>query len=164
MKTIYHYDGETGEFLGIGAADVCPVTGGWLFPAHCTDEMPPDAVEGKTRHFNGAWEYRDIPQPEPEITQPPPTPEEIIKNLTAAVQYHLDTKAQERSYDSILSACTYATSTNPKFQSEGQACVEWRDAVWAACYLHMDRVLAGEAPVPTDEELIAMLPAFTWPL
>ena len=101
-------------------------------------------------------EVRTVP-PEPA----PKTNDEIITELTAAVQAHLDAKAKEKNYDGILSLCTYATSTNPIFAAEGQASVEWRDAVWAKCYQVLGDVLAGTRPVPTKEELITELPAFT---
>lgn len=99
-----------------------------------------------------------------EVIPPPyvPTEQDIINSLTWAVQAHLDTTAREKNYDGILSACTYATSTVPQFAAEGQACVEWRDAVWMTCYTVMAEVKAGTRPVPTSDELIAMLPAGPW--
>ncbi|MCP3177316.1 hypothetical protein MJO47_09415 [Desulfuromonas sp. KJ2020] len=90
--------------------------------------------------------------------------EAILQQLTEAVQRHLDTTAKERNYDNMMSLCTYATSLNTKFQSEGQAGVEWRDNVWATCYQVMADVLAGTRPVPTEEELLAELPVFVWPI
>jgi hypothetical protein len=86
-----------------------------------------------------------------------------VPGYVTAVQAMLDEKAQERRYDNILSACTYATSTQPRFQAEGQACVAWRDAVWSKCYQLMADVDAGVLPQPTIEELIAMLPTMEWP-
>lgn len=89
--------------------------------------------------------------------------EQLKQSLTAAVQAHMDDRARERKYDGILSLCTYATSANPKFAAEGQAGVQWRDAVWAKCYEVMGAVMAGERAAPSAEVLIAELPAFTWP-
>ncbi|MDH1104847.1 hypothetical protein N5C55_03005 [Pseudomonas otitidis] len=93
----------------------------------------------------------------------PETEEELITRLTEAVQLYMDGVARQRNYDSILSLCTYATSTVAKFQSEGQAGVVWRDACWQLGYDLIARVRAGEAPIPTEAELLAMLPPMQWP-
>ena len=89
--------------------------------------------------------------------------EKIIAEFTARVQARLDTFAKTRGYDGILSACSYATSTNPRFAAEGQYCVEARDATWAKCYEVLAAVEAGSRPMPTLDELLAELPVLTWP-
>lgn len=94
---------------------------------------------------------------------PPPTPEQIIVQHTTGVQQHLDTFAQTRNYDGVLSAATYATSTVPKFAAEGQYAVEARDATWAKCYEILAAVEAGSRPMLTLDELLAELPVLTWP-
>jgi hypothetical protein len=94
---------------------------------------------------------------------PPKTAEEIVAEFASKVQARLDTFARTRGYDGILSACTYAVSTNPKFAAEGQYCVQVRDATWAKCYEILNAVQAGERPVPTWEELEAELPVLQWP-
>lgn len=86
-----------------------------------------------------------------------------ITIMSNAIQDYLDAKARERNYDGILSLCTYATSTNPKFQAEGQAGVNWRDACWAKGYEIMAEVQAGTREIPTVDELLAELPVFRWP-
>lgn len=102
-----------------------------------------------------------LPEDPPVVATP--SLDEVRAQLTLAVQAYLDRTAKERGYDGILSCSTYATSTTVQFADEGQACVSWRDAVWAACYAIMDDVLAGNRPVPTEGELIAELPVMTWP-
>lgn len=86
----------------------------------------------------------------------------IAEKLTAVVQEHMDKTAQERNYDSIASACSYANSTDTTFRAEGLACVAWRDACWRRCYEIQAAVLAGTRSIPTAEELIADLPALVW--
>lgn len=103
------------------------------------------------------------------------TPEEIAELVAGAaepltkadyisyMQGVLDAKPKEHGYDGILSLCTYATSTNPKFAAEGQAGVTWRDAVWAFGYDLLAKVESKETPAPTLDELAAMLPTMEWP-
>lgn len=81
----------------------------------------------------------------------------LIAAYTRAVQADMDAAARAKGYDSILSACSYASVANP-FQAEGVAFLEWRSACWAACYGILAAVQAGERPAPTAVELLAELP------
>jgi hypothetical protein len=94
---------------------------------------------------------------------------EVQAILVNAIQAHMDSVIATRGYGepdgrfALMSCCTYATSSNPKFSAEGQAAVEWRDGVWAKCYEVMADVMEGKRAIPTREELIAELPVFSWP-
>jgi len=95
---------------------------------------------------------------------PAPTPEQVQAAFTAAIQQRLDDFARTRNYDGILSACTYATSSVPKFATEGQYCVDARDATWTAAYAILAEVLAETRPMPASiEDIEADLPALAWP-
>lgn len=87
----------------------------------------------------------------------------ILDSLVCAIQFELDKKAHERSFDNMLSLCSYATSTNERFRGDADLAVPWRDAMWAKGYEILDAVVAGERPIPTREELLAELPSFEWP-
>lgn len=95
---------------------------------------------------------------------PIPTPSQLQAAFVAAIQQRLDDFARTRNYDGILSACTYATSTVPKFAAEGQACVDLRDATWSAAYAILAEVQAGTRPMPASlADIEADLPALGWP-
>lgn len=92
-----------------------------------------------------------------------PTPEQAQAAFVAQIQARLDAFARTRNYDSILSACTYATSTIQKFRDEGQHCVNLRDATWAAAYIILAQVQAGTRPMPTGiADIAADLPVLEW--
>lgn len=91
------------------------------------------------------------------------SPDQAFLRLQAVVQKRLDEWARERGYESILSLCTYATSTVPKFQAEGQRGVEVRDTCGTFGYSLLAQVEAGQAPIPSEDELLQMLPPMEWP-
>lgn len=146
-------------------------TGGFYTPEIHGDNIPSDAVEITDAEHAALIEGQSMGKiivadesGRPVLQDPPPpTAEQIVAQYTAAVQKHLDDFARTRGYDDIMSAATYATSTNPKFAAEGQYCVEARDATWAKCYEVLAAVEAGSRPVPTLDELLADLPVLTWP-
>ena len=108
---------------------------------------------------NGEVIIKELPEEEPAQNF-----NTLLQEAVMVVQNHLDITANTRGYDSILAACTYATSSVPKFAAEGQACVLWRDAVWASCYVILGEVQAGTRLPPTIPELLAQLPTMTWPV
>lgn len=88
----------------------------------------------------------------------------LIASVTESTQKRLDDFAKSRNYDGILSACTYATSAGPKFASEGQYCVNARDATWATLYTVMAEVEAQTRPMPSGyADIEPLLPALVWP-
>jgi len=85
-------------------------------------------------------------------------------DAVAATQKRLDDFAATRNYDGILSACTYATSTIPKFAADGQYAVGARDNTWATLYAIMDGVEAGTRPMPAGyADIEPDLPVLVWP-
>lgn len=95
---------------------------------------------------------------------PVKTPSELQAEIIAAVGARLDAFAQQRMYDNILSAATYATSPVPQFQVEGQRAVELRDQTWAVLYQMLAEVQAGTRPMPSAfADIESELPALIWP-
>lgn len=56
-KTVYNYDPDTGEYLGLETAHESPMEPGvYLMPAHSTETAPPEAGEHQAAVYrNGAW-------------------------------------------------------------------------------------------------------------
>ncbi len=113
-------------------------------------------TDGKeyVRNIDGTYSAAPVYTPNREV--------EVQQQLTAAVQAYMDTTVQQRGYDNIHTACTYANSTDHIFAAEGLACVKWRDAVWRKCYDLLAEVKAGTRAIPTAEEVIAELPVLEW--
>lgn len=96
------------------------------------------------------------------IYVPPPAPI-TIADVQQAVQDRLDTWAQERHYDGILSVCSYASSAMPRFAAEAATAIAARDATWSACYTVLAEIESQARPMPaTVAEVMALLPALTW--
>lgn len=102
-----------------------------------------------------------------QFTEPPLTQDDILRirgRLIAAVQIRLDAFAQSRGYDDIVSACSYATSTHPRYGPEGRYCVSAREATWDAMFAVQAAVEAGTRPMPMSlADIESDLPALTWP-
>ena len=88
----------------------------------------------------------------------------IAEGIVQQVQLRLDTFARTRNYDGILSACTYATSVNPKFKAECQYCVEARDNTWSVLYQILEEIQAGTRVPPSGyQDIEQELPVLSWP-
>lgn len=91
-------------------------------------------------------------------------PVDVQREVVAATQARLDAFASTRNYDGILSAATYATSSIPRFASEGQYAVSARDATWAKLYEMLEEVRAGTRPMPAGfSDIEGDLPPLAWP-
>ena len=90
------------------------------------------------------------------------SPAELLEiqkqELIQAIQDHMDTAAKAKGYDSILSACSYASVVNT-FQQEGIDFLTWRSACWTLGYSTLTDVENNVIPAPTVPEMIALLPA-----
>lgn len=104
---IYFYNPTTKTYQGEGTAKLSPLDlkqgkEVYMIPAHATDVEPPEHIEGKHRTFvNGAWEYYDIPTPEPEK---PPTEEQLLQMQIRETKRELSLLDNARDAEDIFNA------------------------------------------------------------
>ena len=85
---------------------------------------------------------------------PLPSKDQTIALYEGAAQKNLDKTAQSWGYDSLNAAASYVASTNPQYEADAKALIEWRDSYWAEAYT----IEQGTLP-DTAEAFVAMLPA-----
>jgi hypothetical protein len=85
------------------------------------------------------------------------------RRLSAYLQARMDAAAQVIGYDSMISACSYASSTHPVYGPEGAYCVQWRDECWGALFGLIDAAFTDGGQAPTTGQLDAALPTFAPP-
>lgn len=87
----------------------------------------------------------------------------LQSSIVTATQERLDSFTATRGYDGILSACTYAASTVPRFAADAQRCISLRDTTWAALYALLADVQAGTKPMPASfADVAPLLPVLSW--
>lgn len=95
---------------------------------------------------------------------PPPTVEQFIDRLKAAIQESMDTTARASGFDDLNNAISYADEPAvPVFQAQGQAFRAWRSRVWAYSHEQIEAIRSHNRDLPTAAELIAQLPALVLP-
>lgn len=97
----------------------------------------------------------------PVLSDPPaPTQAQQLAQYTAGAQAAIDAGAQSWGYDSILSAASYAASTNAQFKAEAAALIGWRDEVWMWAQAQESAIKAGTVTLPaTVAAFVAGMPA-----
>ena len=123
--------------------------------------MPKDSVEITAEQHQALFEAQSkgkTIQPDangyPEAVDRVYTNEQLIAQYESAAQSNLDAVAKSWGYDSLVSAVSYANSTNPQFKAEAEALIAWRDAYWAEAYTIESGTLPANAAA-----FIAELPA-----
>mgnify|MGYP003346456733 CR=1 FL=1 len=146
------------EFLGVAV----------VFPAPQPefDSVSQSIIQGAPvltdkGHYEQSWTIVDL---DPEIVQVNQAAklEQLKTSIVSIVQSNLDAFAQEKGYDGILSACSYASSSNATFKAEGLKAVELRDASWATLYSILADVEAGKRTVTSFADIETELPVLKW--
>jgi len=135
---------------------------GPTIPRYHTFSAPPEIPEGYYAVMQGGWSLVEGVAP---VYPPLPTADQIKAEIVTATQVRLDNFAKTRSYDGILSACTYAASSVAQFKLEGDYCVSVRDATWAKLYEILAEVEAATRTMPSGyAEIEPELPVLEWPV
>lgn len=86
------------------------------------------------------------------------------KQVVDAIQSRLDTFAQTRNYQDILSAVSYVNSSVPNFAADAAYCVTARDNTWATLHTLYAEVQANTRTIPeTVQGVLDLLPTLAWP-
>ena len=69
--------------------------------------------------------------------------------IAAAVDQHVEARAQALGYNSAATCASYRSSTVESWAQEAEAFIAWRDAVWLALYeQRAQHIAAGTLPTP----------------
>ena len=130
-------------------------------PIGHTRTPTPDIPDGYFAVWIGnGWSLTSTPPPEKTSAS---ANHEIKTLIVEETQKRLDDFAKTRLYDGIMSLCTYANSSIPRFAAEGIRGVELRDQTWAALYAILEEVESGARPIPTSfQDIESELPSLTW--
>ena len=88
----------------------------------------------------------------------PEKPEQIIARLDNAIERHIQSVIDGLGYVSIERLAIYVNSTNAKWKAEALGAPLWITAVWEKAIDVMNSVKDGFSDVPTESELIALMP------
>jgi hypothetical protein len=90
---------------------------------------------------------------------------DIQNSSIVLTQQRLNAFATTRGYDNIASACSYATSTVPKFKSDADYCIAARDTTWTTLFVILNDVANSGTNASTDVvEVLEQLPVLSWPV
>lgn len=135
----------------------------WLPSEYPTPSTYEKLVEVTPKKVDSKWyaQFDVAPMTEEEIK----FKNDILENnFIREAQAWLDLFASTRGYDGILSLTTYATSSNSKFQIEGQYGVQLRDETWASVYKILDEVKSGTRSMPVSfDSVLSEMPTPGWP-
>lgn len=98
-------------------------------------EISEDQYESLFKAQNSGKIIQSDKNGNPEFVDPSlPTKEQLNEICKLMVQQLLDKTAIDWGYDSLVSAASYANSSNPQFKSEAESLIAWRDKCWTAFF------------------------------
>ena len=101
--------------------------------------------------------------PEQQAVQEAARKQALIKSFTEEAQIRLDNFAVGRGYGSMISVCTYDTSSVPRYAADALRARTLRDQWWSVLNQIMTDVLASTRAEPSSfDDIVGELPALTW--
>ena len=82
-----------------------------------------------------------------------------LQAMESAIQSHIDAQAKKLGYDNIGSIGKYLGYDNP-FRTECEKLGVFNSNCWIKSFEVQTQVEGGEIPMPTVDELIAMMPEY----
>lgn len=132
-----------------------PALPGWFINAIWREAEPASWASARIEPTEAPRWWSGVPR----VVLPAPP---ALYEYQAAIEAHVESTAQTRSYSGAVSCAGYVNSTVPAWAAEAATFVAWRDAVWVAVFDRMAEVQGG-APPPSIADLIAGLPVIGWP-
>ena len=90
------------------------------------------------------------------------TREQQLAQLNIDANFYISGVARERGYDDAVSCLSYWNSTTTKWKSEAETFSGWRDASWAIINTTING-LSPSDPIPSIDDIVALLPVIVWP-
>ncbi len=178
-KTVYLYDGSTGELKGSYEAQESPLEPGkYIEPMDSTEIAPPAVLANEVAVFSsGSWSiqpdyrgqtiYNQTTGAQEVVTAIGPIPSGFglsaptlpptAAEISNAVQLALDEKAKVKQYQGCATCISYLNSGNTTWAADAKAMNTWRDQVWAYA-LQQEAI----SPPPSVASVIAGLPTPPW--
>jgi hypothetical protein len=89
-----------------------------------------------------------------DITNPPPTPEQLTQQAKSAIYTLLDTTAQQYDYRNFAEVSQFVLSGT--WKAEADTLLAWQDALWVRAYELL------KEPIESVEGFVAQLPKFVF--
>lgn len=109
--------------------------------------FPPEEIDGVTVEL--------VPEPEPVE----PSIADQLEALRGPIQAAVDNVAAAHGFSNGNALMLYAGFDNP-FRALALTFATWEASVWMQAITYRDSVLAGDAPMITADQAVAMMPAF----
>jgi hypothetical protein len=86
------------------------------------------------------------------------------KEIKRIAKQYMDEQAKGQDYESIIDLCSHISSGDSDTVAEAQAGIDFRDAVKSYTKQLIKDIKDDVIEVPTEEVIIAGLPAIVWPV